>query len=88
MDNTTNIPNEEQTGRLQQPAVSRIFSTAEEAREYMRSEGLDPEAEEAFGREAISELKANVAAKSRDEEDPYWHPSCTRRVSDGMCNCG
>ena len=27
MDNETNIPSEEQTGRLQQPAVSRSFSS-------------------------------------------------------------
>jgi hypothetical protein len=87
MDNTNDIPNEEQTGRLQQPDVSRIFSSAEEAREYMRSEGLDPEAEEAFGREAIKKLKATVA-KQRQDDNPLWHPSCTRRVSDGMCNCG
>ena len=66
MENTNDIPNEEQTSRLQQLAVSRIFSTAEEAREYMRSEGLDPEVEEAFGREVISELKAKVAAKKRN----------------------
>ena len=88
MDNETNIPNEEQTNRLQQPAVSRSFPSIEEAEAYLRSEGIDPDEERAYGLKVVERLKTEIEARKLKGVEVPWHPGCQRRPSEGDCNCG
>ena len=88
MEDQTNIPNEEQTGRLQQTAVGRSFPSIEEAEAYLRSEGIDPDEERAYGLKVVERLKTEIEARKLKGVEEPWHPGCPKRPSEGDCNCG
>lgn len=55
--------NEEQTDRLQYTAISRSFPSIEEAEAYLRSEGIDPDEERAYGLKVVERIRAEIEAR-------------------------
>ncbi len=74
--------------QLRQAAVSRSFSSIEEAEAYLRSEGIDPDEERAYGLKVVERLKNEIEARKLKGVEVPWHPGCPKRPSEGDCNCG
>lgn len=60
----------------------------EEAEAYLRSEGIDPDEERAYGLKVVERLKNEIEARKLKGVEVPWHPGCPKRPSEGDCNCG